>query len=182
MLPLALRSRLQVTQQCRPEDIEAVRKRYADHEIPAELGTYFEDMAGRLADTHLFVGRAGASTIAELTAVGRPAILVPLPIATDDHQAANVREIVAAGGARAIRQTKFNAAELAKQVQAMAMHPETLANAAHAAWNCGYPNAARDLADLVESFGAAPLMDVIRVSGGEARATGQEALAMEQGE
>jgi UDP-N-acetylglucosamine--N-acetylmuramyl-(pentapeptide) pyrophosphoryl-undecaprenol N-acetylglucosamine transferase len=177
MLPLALRSRLQVTQQCRPEDIEAVRKRYADHEIPAELATYFEDMAARLADAHLFIGRAGASTLAELTAVGRPAILIPLPIATDDHQAANVRDVVAAGGARAIRQDRFTAAELAKQIQAMALHPETLGNAAHAAWNCGYPKAASDLADLVESFGGAPLMDVIRVTGGEARATGNEALA-----
>jgi len=96
MLQPALRSRLQVTQQCRPEDIEAVRARYAGHDIPAELATYFEDMATRLADAHLFIGRSGASTIAELTAVGRPAILIPLPIATDDHQAANTREMVAA--------------------------------------------------------------------------------------
>jgi UDP-N-acetylglucosamine--N-acetylmuramyl-(pentapeptide) pyrophosphoryl-undecaprenol N-acetylglucosamine transferase len=164
MLPAALRSRLQVTQQCRPEDIEAVRARYAGHDIPAELGTYFENMAERLADTHLFIGRAGASTIAELTAVGRPAILVPLPIATDDHQAANTREICAAGGARMIRQDKFTAPELAKQILAIAQSPETLANAAHAAWNCGYPKAVQDLADLVESFGGAPLMDVIRVA------------------
>jgi UDP-N-acetylglucosamine--N-acetylmuramyl-(pentapeptide) pyrophosphoryl-undecaprenol N-acetylglucosamine transferase len=178
MLPPALRSRLQVTQQCRPEDIEGVRSRYAGHDIPAELGAYFENMAERLADAHLFIGRAGASTIAELTAVGRPAILVPLPIATDDHQAANTREIVAAGGARAIRQERFTAAELAKQIQAMAQHPETLANAAHAAWNCGYPNAAADLADLVESFGSAPLMDVIRMTG-TAPSAGQGALAME---
>jgi len=178
MLQPALRSRLQVTQQCRPEDIEAVRNRYAGHDIPAELGTYFENMADRLADAHLFIGRAGASTIAELTAVGRPAILVPLPIATDDHQVANTREMVAAGGARSIRQEKFTATELAKQIQAMAQHPETLANAAHAAWNCGYPNAASDLADLVESFGGAPLMDVIRMAG-EARANGSEALALE---
>lgn len=176
MLQTALRLRLQVTQQCRPEDIDAVRARYAGHDIPAELGTYFENMAERLADAHLFIGRAGASTIAELTAVGRPAILVPLPIATDDHQTANVREVVAAGGARAIRQTKFTGAELAKQIQAMAQHPETLANAAHAAWNCGYPKAASDLADLVESFGGEPLMDVIRV-GGKAAPSGQEAVA-----
>ena len=181
MLPTALRCRLQVTQQCRPEDIEAVRARYAGHDIPAELGTYFEDMASRLADAHLFIGRAGASTIAELTAVGRPAILVPLPIATDDHQAANAREMASAGGARAIRQDKFTAAELAKQIQAMAQHPETLANAAHAAWNCGYPNAVSDLADLVESFGGEPLMDVIRVAG-ELSAQNKEALAMEQAE
>jgi len=181
MLQPALRSRLQVTQQCRAEDIDTVRARYAGHDIPAELGTYFEDMATRIADTHLFIGRAGASTVAELTAVGRPAILVPLPIATDDHQKANTREIVAAGGARAIRQDKFTAAELAKQIQAMAQRPETLANAAHAAWNCGYPNAARDLADLVESFGGAPLMDVIRMAQ-SATPQGKEALAMEGAE
>lgn len=176
MLPPALRSRLQVTQQCRPEDIEAVRARYAGHDIPAELGTYFENMAERLADAHLFIGRAGASTIAELTAVGRPAILVPLPIATDDHQAANTRDMARAGGARMIRQDRFTAAELAKQIQAIAMQPATLATAAHAAWNCGLPNAVRDLADLVESFGGTPLMDVIRVAHG-VEASGQEAVA-----
>lgn len=176
MLPPALRNRLQVTQQCRPEDIEAVRERYANHDIPAELGTYFEDMAKRLADAHLFIGRAGASTIAELTAVGRPAILVPLPIATDDHQAYNTAEICAAGGARMIRQDKFTAVELAKQIQAIAMNPATLANAAHAAWNCGYPNAVGALADLVESFGGAAMMDVFRVAD-EGAASGQEALA-----
>ncbi|MBO0750215.1 MAG: undecaprenyldiphospho-muramoylpentapeptide beta-N-acetylglucosaminyltransferase [Porphyrobacter sp.] len=164
MLPPALRSRLQVTQQCRAEDLDAVRERYASHGIPAELGTYFENMSERLADAHLFIGRAGASTIAELTDVGRPAILVPLPIATDDHQAANAREMVKAGGARCIRQPKFTAKELAKQIQAMALHPETLATAAHAAWNCGRPNAAKDLADLVESFGGAAIQDVIRVN------------------
>jgi len=182
MLQPALRTRLQVIQQCRPEDIEAVRQRYAGHQIPAELATYFEDMAERLADAHLFIGRAGASTIAELGAVGRPAILIPLPIATDDHQAANTREIVEAGGARAIRQAKFTAVELAKQIQAMAQHPHSLANAAHAAWNTGYPKAAADLADLVESFGASPLMDVIRLASAPApMPAGQEALAMEQG-
>ena len=180
MLQPALRQRLQVTQQCRAADIEAVRARYAGHDIPAELGTYFEDMASRLADAHLFIGRAGASTIAELTAVGRPAILVPLPIATDDHQASNTRDMVEAGGARMIRQDRFTAVELAKQIQAMAQHPSSLANAAHAAWNCGYPNAASDLADLVESFGGEPLMDVIRVAQ-SASIQGQGALATEGG-
>lgn len=177
MLAPALRSRLQVTQQCRPEDLEAVRARYANHDIPAELATYFEDMAATLADAHLFIGRAGASTIAELTAVGRPAILVPLPIATDDHQAANVREVVKAGGARSIRQHAFTAKELAKQINAMAQRPETLANAAHAAWNCGRPKAASDLADLVEGFGGADMMDVIRVGDNAARGATQEAAA-----
>ena len=173
MLPPALRQQLQVTQQCRPEDLDAVRERYRTHGIPAELATYFEDMAARLADAHLFIGRAGASTIAELTAVGRPAILIPLPIATDDHQAANARELAKSGGARMIRQEKFTAVELATQIQAMAQHPGSLGNAAHAAWNCGYPNAAANLADLVESFGGAELMDVIRVGGNNARGSSQ---------
>lgn len=182
MLPPALRHRLQVTQQCRPEDLEAVRARYAVHQIPAELGTYFEDMASRLAETHLFIGRSGASTIAELTAVGRPAILVPLPIATDDHQAVNAREMVKAGGARAIRQSGFTPKELAKQIQTMALNPAALANAAHAAWNCGLPNAVKDLADLVEGFGGVPMMDVIRVEGMQAAPKAREALARETAE
>lgn len=170
MLPPGLRQRLQVTQQCRPEDIDAVRTRYATHDIPAELGTYFDNMHERLAAAHLFIGRAGASTIAELTAVGRPAILIPLPIATDDHQAANTREMVKAGGARMIRQDAFQPKELAKQIQAMAQNPGRLANAAHGAFNCGRPDAASDLADLVESMGGIDLMDVIRVSDASPRA------------
>jgi UDP-N-acetylglucosamine--N-acetylmuramyl-(pentapeptide) pyrophosphoryl-undecaprenol N-acetylglucosamine transferase len=177
MLPPALRSRLQVTQQCRPEDLEAVRTRYAEHDIPAELGTYFEDMHERLADTHLFIGRAGASTIAELTAVGRPAILVPLPIATDDHQAANTREIVKAGGARMIRQDNFTPKELAKQIQALAQNPASLGNAAHAAFNCGRPDAAKDLADLVEGMDGIDLMDVIRVGDTMPRGTAAKVRA-----
>jgi UDP-N-acetylglucosamine--N-acetylmuramyl-(pentapeptide) pyrophosphoryl-undecaprenol N-acetylglucosamine transferase len=178
MLQPALRQRLQVTQQCRSEDLDKVRERYLNHDIPAELGTYFEDMHERLADAHLFIGRAGASTIAELTAVGRPGILIPLPIATDDHQAANTREIVKAGGARMIRQHSFNSKELAKQIQAMAQRPDSLANAAHGAWNCGYPDAAKDLADLVESFGGADMMDVIRVGEtGQVKPASQTAAA-----
>ena len=177
MLPPALRQRLQVTQQCRPEDLEAVRARYSSHDIPAELGTYFENMAGRLADAHLFIGRAGASTIAELTAVGRPAILIPLPIATDDHQAANTREMVKAGGARMVRQESFTAKELAKQIKAIADSPEGLGKAAHAAFNCGRPNAVQDLADLVESFGGAEMMDVIRVGANNARGASQGVAA-----
>lgn len=173
MLPPAVRQRLQVTQQCRAEDLDKVRERYRSHGIPAELATYFEDMAARLADAHLFIGRAGASTIAELTAVGRPAILVPLPIATDDHQAANTVEMVKAGGARMIRQERFAAKELAKQIMALAENPKGLAAAAHAAWNCGRPKAVEDLADLVESFGGAEMMDVIRVGGNNARGASQ---------
>ncbi len=161
-LPLNLRRRLQVTQQCRPEDIDRVRKTYADHQIPAELATYLPDMPDRMGWAHLVIARAGASTVAELTAMGRPAILVPLPSAIDNHQAYNVKEMVQAGGARAIAQSQFDAVELAKQIQKIALQPGALENAAKAAWGCGRPNAVSDLADLVESFGAAPISKTLK--------------------
>lgn len=157
-LPLNLRRRLQVTQQCRPEDIETVRAAYASHDIPAELATYLPDLPERLGWAHLVIARAGASTISELTCAGRPAILVPLPSATDNHQSYNVKEMVKAGGGRAIAQTAFNSVELAKQIQKIAMEPGALENAAKAAKSCGRPDAVLDLADLVESFGRAPIM------------------------
>lgn len=188
MLPVHLRRRLQVTQQCREEDIERVRDRYADNEIPAELATYMPDLPERLGWSHLVIGRAGASTIAELTVAGRPAILIPLPSAMDDHQSYNVVEMVKAGGARAIRQPAITTApvaangddrgnkllrerssaiekmagDIAKQIQKIAMSPDTLGNAAKASWNCGRPNAVSDLADLVESFGAAPIVEPMK--------------------
>lgn len=164
LLPIGLRRRLQVTQQCRLEDIERVRQIYAQLEIPADLATYLPDLPERLGWSHLVVARAGASTIAELTTAGRPAILVPLPSAMDDHQTANVREMVACGGARSIPQSKFTPVELAKQMQKLALEPGALQNAAKRAKACGRPNAARDLADLLESIGPAPIMnDPLRV-------------------
>jgi UDP-N-acetylglucosamine--N-acetylmuramyl-(pentapeptide) pyrophosphoryl-undecaprenol N-acetylglucosamine transferase len=153
MLAPQLRHRLQVVQQCRPEDIERVRAQYADLGIPAELMTYIEDMAEKIADAHLVIGRAGASTVAELTAAGRPAILIPFAAATDDHQTANAREMVKAGGARAIQEASFTPEVLARQIEALAMDPVALANAAGRALSVGHPHAARDLADLVERIG-----------------------------
>jgi UDP-N-acetylglucosamine--N-acetylmuramyl-(pentapeptide) pyrophosphoryl-undecaprenol N-acetylglucosamine transferase len=145
-----LRHRLQVVQQCRPDDIEQVRDAYRTLEIPADLSTYIEDMPAKLSDAHLVIARSGASTIAELTVAGRPAILVPLPIATDDHQTFNAREMDRAGGARMIAQKDFTPATLARQIEALAADPQGLANAAARALSVGRPNAARDLADLVE--------------------------------
>ncbi|MES2903178.1 MAG: undecaprenyldiphospho-muramoylpentapeptide beta-N-acetylglucosaminyltransferase [Pseudomonadota bacterium] len=145
----SLRHRLQVVQQCRPDDIAAVRSAYSALQIPAELTTYIADMPAKIGDAHLVIARAGASTIAELTAAGRPAILVPLPSATDDHQTANAREMAKAGGARMIAQDDFTAATLARQIEALASDPEALANAAARSLSVGRPNAASDLADLV---------------------------------
>ncbi len=157
MLPLNFRRRLQVTQQCRTEDLAGVKERYAQLSIPADLATYMPDLPDRLSWSHLVIARAGASTIAELTAAGRPAILIPLPSATDDHQTANVREMVDAGGARAIDEQDFTPVELAKQMQKLGLDALGLANAAKRAWNCGRPDATRHLADLVESMGPAPI-------------------------
>jgi len=157
MLPISLRSRLQVIQQCRAEDIEEVRSKYAHNDIAAELATYMPDLPEKLKLAHLVIGRAGASTIAELTAAGRPAILIPLPSAMDNHQSHNVSEMVAAGGGRSIDQNAFNAKELAKQIQKMALQPGSLENAAIKAKSCGRPDAVMDLADLVESFGPTPI-------------------------
>ncbi|MEH3157600.1 MAG: undecaprenyldiphospho-muramoylpentapeptide beta-N-acetylglucosaminyltransferase [Sphingomonas taxi] len=154
MLPVTFRRRLQVTHQARIEDIDAVRAQYAAHQIPAELATYLPDMPEQLAWAHLVIARAGASTIAELTAAGRPAILVPLPGATDDHQSANAREITRAGGARTIPQPDFTAKELAKQMQKLGLDPAALENAAARAKSVGRPTAVSDLADLVESLDA----------------------------
>ena len=150
MLAPSLRRRLQIVQQCRPEDIERVRAQYAELGIPAELMTYIEDMPDKLADAHLIIGRAGASTVAELAAAGRPAILIPFAAATDDHQTANAREMVKAGGARAIKEDDFTPQVLARQIEALAMDPVALNNAAARALSVGRPHAARDLADLVE--------------------------------
>ena len=153
MLEPSLRRRLQVVQQCRPDDIEEIRARYAELGIPAELMTYILDMPEKLADAHLVIGRAGASTIAELTAAGRPAILIPFAAATDDHQTANAREMTKAGGARTIPQAEFTPETLARQIEAIAGDPLALSNAAARSLSVGRPHAARDLADLVERVG-----------------------------
>ena len=154
MLPVTFRRRLQVTHQARIEDIDAVRAKYAEHQIPADLATYLPDLPEQLGWAHLVIARAGASTIAELTAAGRPAILVPLPSATVDHQTANAREITAVGGARTIAQSAFTPVELAKQMQKLGLDPAGLENAAGRAKSVGKPDAVGDLADLVESLDA----------------------------
>jgi len=157
MLPVTFRQRLQVTHQARIEDIDAARAKYAAHGIPAELATYLPDLPEQLAWAHLVIARAGASTIAELTAAGRPAILVPLPSATDDHQTVNAREVTAAGGARTIPQGQFTPKELARQMEMLGLNPQALTNAAGRARSCGRPDATRDLADLVEGLGSPAL-------------------------
>jgi UDP-N-acetylglucosamine--N-acetylmuramyl-(pentapeptide) pyrophosphoryl-undecaprenol N-acetylglucosamine transferase len=169
LLPQSFRRRLQITQQCRPEDIETVRSKYKVLGIPADLATYFTDLPERLAWAHLVIARAGASTIADISVAGRPAILIPLPSAADDHQTANAHELAQVGGARSIRQDHFTPQELAKQMQKLALDPQALINAAKRSYRVGRPNAAEDLADLVERIGLNPIVEPIPVQNLELR-------------
>lgn len=163
MLPRALLDRLQVVQQCREADLETVRAKYAELGVAAECAPYIKDFPERLRWAHLVIARAGASTVAELACAGRPAIFVPYPSAMDDHQTYNVVDLVEAGGAISFRQPAFTPAEVAKHIQRMALEPGALEDAAGRAASCGLPDATRDLANLVESLAAPPMMDVIRV-------------------
>ncbi|WP_432767832.1 MAG: undecaprenyldiphospho-muramoylpentapeptide beta-N-acetylglucosaminyltransferase [Sphingopyxis sp.] len=173
MLPRALLDRLQVVQQCREADLEMVRGKYAELGVAAECAPYVADFPERLRWAHMVIARAGASTVAELACAGRPAIFVPYPHAMDDHQTYNVVDLVDAGGAISFAQPAFTPAEVAKHIQRMALEPGALENAAARAASCGLPDATRDLADLVESLAAPPMMDVIRVGA----APGQRAAA-----
>jgi UDP-N-acetylglucosamine--N-acetylmuramyl-(pentapeptide) pyrophosphoryl-undecaprenol N-acetylglucosamine transferase len=148
-LPEALRARLRIVQQCRPEDLEQARQTYAQAGIEAELAPFFGDVAARLAAAHLAIARAGASTISELEVAGRPAVLVPLPGAMDDHQTVNAAGVAAAGGAWVIPQAEFTPEALAARLEALLAGPAALAAAAAAARAEARPDAAERLADLV---------------------------------
>ncbi|RAU22912.1 undecaprenyldiphospho-muramoylpentapeptide beta-N-acetylglucosaminyltransferase [Paramagnetospirillum kuznetsovii] len=148
-LPEALRRRISIAQQCRPEDLDAVGKAYEGSGITCTLQSFFTDVPERLAGAHLVIGRAGASTVAELTALGRPAILVPYPFAIDDHQTANAHAVEDSGGAWLMQQDGFTAEALAARLETLLGQPETLIRTAECAAKAGRPDAAARLADLV---------------------------------
>lgn len=144
------RARLRLAQQCRPEDIEAVRAIYARLGFTAELEPFFAHMAERLKRLHLVIARSGASSVAELQAAGRPSILVPYRFAADDHQTANARAMAEAGAAWVMAEAEFTPEALAGRLSALLEKPETLAAAAAKARALGRPDAAERLADLAE--------------------------------
>ncbi|WP_152045935.1 undecaprenyldiphospho-muramoylpentapeptide beta-N-acetylglucosaminyltransferase [Aureimonas psammosilenae] len=153
-LPEELRHRLVVTQQARPEQEAAVRDFYKGQGIQAEVSPFFGDMAARIGAAQLVVSRSGASTVSEVAVIGRPAILVPYPYALDHDQAANAARIEAAGGAVVARQSELSPDRLAKLILDLANEPERAKAMAMAARSTGIPDAARLLADLVESMAA----------------------------
>jgi UDP-N-acetylglucosamine--N-acetylmuramyl-(pentapeptide) pyrophosphoryl-undecaprenol N-acetylglucosamine transferase len=144
-----LRARLAVVQQARAEDVDGVRASYARLSVVAECAPFFSDLPRRLAEAHLVVARSGASTVAELSAIGRPAILVPLPHALDQDQFANAGVLAQAGGAIRIEQRDFTPERLAAEIAALAADPARLARMAQAAKSAGTIDAAERLADLV---------------------------------
>lgn len=152
VLPDALRARLHVVQQCRREDLARVRTAYDAVGIDAELAAFFADVPERLAAAHLVIARAGASTIAELAVAGRPAVLVPLPGAIDDHQSANARAMVEARGASMITQQDFTPDAVAACLRGLLSEPDMLAHAARAARSIARPDATARMADLVEDL------------------------------
>lgn len=149
-LPEALRLRLEVQQQTRPESMDMARRTYADALVKAEVAPFFRDMAGRLSQTHLVIGRAGASTVCELAVAGRPSLLVPLKIAADDHQTYNAKLLSDVGAAAVATEDEITTDSLAGALNALLKSPEQLAKMAAAARSVATPDAAERLADLVE--------------------------------
>jgi UDP-N-acetylglucosamine--N-acetylmuramyl-(pentapeptide) pyrophosphoryl-undecaprenol N-acetylglucosamine transferase len=145
----ALWSRLILTQQVREEDTTRVRAVYDRLKINAELAPFFNDLPARLASSHLVVSRSGAGTVAELGAIGRPSILVPLPGSIDQDQFANAGVLVQANGALRIPQTDFTPDRLAAEISALAAEPVRLSAMAAGAGTVGRLDAAERLADLV---------------------------------
>ncbi len=152
-VPATLLARLSVVQQARAEDADDVRTTYAKLGIAADVAPFFSDLPARMAAAHLVISRSGASTVAELSAIGRPAILVPLPHALDQDQFVNAGVLAAAGGAIRIEQRDFTPERLAAEIAGLAGDPGRLNRMAQAAKSAGSIDAAERLADLVLKTG-----------------------------
>jgi len=151
-----LQARFAVVQQAREEDLARVMDIYARAKVAADVAPFFADLPARIASSHIVVARSGASTVAELAAIGRPAILVPLPHALDQDQSANAGVLERAGGAMRLRQDDFTPDRLAAEISALASAPQKLVAMAAAARSQGAIDAAERLADLVLRVAATP--------------------------
>ncbi len=150
-LPDAIRARLKVQQQSRPETLEAARQIYLDAGIDAEVAPFFRDMATRLSEAHLVIGRAGASTCAELAVAAMPSILIPLKIATDDHQRLNAKLLTDVAAAEMILEDAVTVDALTTAVAGVLADPSRLPAMSAAARSVAIPDAAQRLADLAEA-------------------------------
>ena len=146
-LPDAVRSRLSVTQQCRAEQLDALSETYAAIGVTAEIATFFDDMPSRFAAADLVVARAGASTVAELAAAGRPALLIPFAGAMDDHQTANARQLESVGGGICLAEAGLDAADLAAVMARLLGDPAACRAMGLAGRDIAAPGAAKAIAD-----------------------------------
>jgi len=151
-LPHELKNRLSVVQQCRCEDLEAVRQIYRNAGIAFELQSFFNDLPRRMAESHLVIARSGAGTVAELMAIGRPSILVPLPGALDDNQTPNADILAKAEAGWRVAQSELTPDFLAQMLMRIFAVPSDLARRAACAHALATPHAAENLADVVESL------------------------------
>ncbi|AOZ69802.1 UDP-N-acetylglucosamine--N-acetylmuramyl-(pentapeptide) pyrophosphoryl-undecaprenol N-acetylglucosamine transferase [Rhodobacter xanthinilyticus] len=151
-LPEGLRARLRVAHQARAEDMERVAAAYAAAQIPADVQPFFNDVPRRLTEAQLVISRSGASSVADISVIGRPAILIPFAAATGDHQSANARGLTEAGAAILIPEAKLSVESLAAQVALVLDNPEGAVQMAHAAARQGIPDATDRLVELVEQI------------------------------
>ena len=152
LLPAEMRNRLDVVQQARAEDAEAVKAAYAANGITAEVSHFFADLPDRMASAQLVIARSGASTVAELTVIGRPSILVPLPHAIDNDQLQNAGRLAESGAAWCIEQKDLSSQRLAQDIARLLGDPGRLTGAADGAKQLGRPDAVVRLADLTEEL------------------------------
>jgi UDP-N-acetylglucosamine--N-acetylmuramyl-(pentapeptide) pyrophosphoryl-undecaprenol N-acetylglucosamine transferase len=155
LLPDAIRARLDIVQQCRPEDLESVKAIYAKAGVKAELAPFFSDLPRRMAWAHLVIARSGAGTVSELAVIGRPAILVPLPHALDDNQTPNADALADAGGGWRVRQSELTPQKLADMLAAAFSAPADLARRAAAARSIAKADGTERFADAVEQIARA---------------------------
>jgi UDP-N-acetylglucosamine--N-acetylmuramyl-(pentapeptide) pyrophosphoryl-undecaprenol N-acetylglucosamine transferase len=167
VLPTPLRGLLRISQQVRPEDLATVASAYRGNGIAADLSTFFDDVPARLARAHLAICRAGASTVAELAAIGRPALLIPYPHAADDHQTANARAFATAGGGWVMPQSSVTPHTLASRLDRLLADRGALSTAARGASSFGRPDSTQRLALLA--------LDLEPPAGGHAELPGRAA-------
>ncbi|PIE18324.1 MAG: undecaprenyldiphospho-muramoylpentapeptide beta-N-acetylglucosaminyltransferase [Proteobacteria bacterium] len=158
-LPRELRQNLRVSHQARAEDMERVATFYDEALISADVQPFFDDVPSRMAEAQLVICRAGASTLADLTVIGRPSILIPLAIATGDHQSANARGLAEAGASIVIPESQLSPDTLREQIALVLTNPQGARQMAQAALSLGRPDAATTLADEAERLAAGILKD-----------------------
>lgn len=151
-LPEELKARLRISHQARGEDEGRVRAFYDMHELQADVQPFFRDVPARLAEAQLVISRSGASSVADISVIGRPSILVPFAAATGDHQTANARGLVEADAAILIPESKLTPEIMTAQIAAVLQHPDAAVKMAHGALAQGKPDATDRLVALVEHF------------------------------